>query len=79
MDIFKDKLQKNNMENRTIGILIVGIAALIGFITFSFNRALADTINTTCPHGSICPMYRAIDFLINVNTGIIVFLAAIGI
>jgi len=28
------------MKNRIVGILIIGIAALIGFIIFSFNRAL---------------------------------------
>jgi len=64
---------------RTIGILIVGIAALMVFITFSFNKAFKDIIVMTCSHGPTCPMYKAIDPLINVNIGLAIFTAAIGI
>lgn len=67
------------MKNRTAGILIIGIAALIGFIIFSFNRALTNIVNTTCSHGGDCPMWEAIDFQTNVSTGIMLFVVAIGL
>ena len=67
------------MKNRSVGILITGIAVLMGFIIFSFNRALTDIVNTTCSHGAECPMWGAIDFQTNVSTGIMMFVIAVGL
>jgi len=67
------------MKNRLVGILIVIIAVLIGFIIFSFNRALTDIVNTACSHGSSCPMWGTIDFQTNVSFGIMVFVVIIGV
>lgn len=67
------------MRNQIVGTLIIGIAVLIGFIIFSFNRALTNIVNTACSHGSSCPMWGTIDFQTNVSVGIMVFIIAIGI
>jgi len=67
------------MKNRLVGILIVIIAVLIGFIIFSFNRALTNIVNTACSHGSSCPMWGTIDFQTNVSLGIMVFVVIIGV
>lgn len=67
------------MKNRIVGFIILGIAALIGFIIFSFNRALTDIVNTTCPHGPACPMWGTIDFQTNVSLGIMMFIVAIAL
>jgi len=67
------------MRNQTVGILMIGIAALIGFIIFSFNRALTDIVNTSCSHGPTCPMYKAIEFQTNISMGIMIFVSSIGI
>ena len=67
------------MKNRTVGILIIGIVALIGFIIFSFNRALTDIVNTACPHGPSCPMWGSINFQTNVSLAIMAFVAIIGL
>lgn len=67
------------MRNRIVGILIIGIAALIGFIIFSFNRALTDVVNAACPHGPSCPMWGTIDFQTNVSIGIMTFVIVIGL
>ena len=67
------------MKNRSLGILIIGIAALIGFIVYSFNKALTDIVSTTCIHGSTCPMWGSISFQTNVSLGIMAFVAAIGL
>lgn len=67
------------MKNRTTGILIIGIAILIGFIVFSFNKALTNIVNSACSHGPSCPMWDAIDFQTSVSTGIMFFVGAIGV
>ncbi len=67
------------MNNRIVGFLIIGIAALIGFIIFSFNKALTNIVNTTCTHGPTCPMWGTIDFQTNVSIGIMIFVASIGL
>ncbi|MEM5778228.1 MAG: MarR family transcriptional regulator [Candidatus Aenigmatarchaeota archaeon] len=67
------------MKNRIAGFIILGIAALIGFIIFSFNRALVNIVNTTCTHGSSCPMWGAIDFQTNISIGIMIFVVIIAL
>jgi TM2 domain-containing membrane protein YozV len=67
------------MRNRIVGILVIGIAALIGFIIFSFNKALTDIVNSACSHGPSCPMWGTIDFQTNVSIGIMIFIVLIGL
>ncbi len=67
------------MKNRTVGFLIIGIAILIGFIIFSFNRALTSIVNTSCPHGPTCPMWETINFQTNISIGIMAFVIIIGL
>jgi len=67
------------MKNRIVGILIIAIAALIGFIIFSFNMALTDIINTSCSHGPSCPMWGTINFQTNLSIGIMAFVVLIGL
>jgi uncharacterized membrane protein len=67
------------MKNRVVGLIIISIALLIGFIIYSFNRALTEIVSTSCPHGSQCPMWGSINFHTNVSIGIMVFVLLIGI
>lgn len=67
------------MKNRIVGILVIAIALLIGFIIFSFNRALTNIVNAACSHGPDCPMWGTIDFYTNISLGIMVFVVAIGL
>lgn len=67
------------MKNRIMGFIILGIAALIGFIIFAFNRALTNIVNTACTHGPSCPMWGTIDFQTNVSLGIMIFIVAIAL
>jgi uncharacterized membrane protein len=67
------------MKNRIVGILIIAIAALIGFIIFSFNMALTNIINTSCSHGPSCPMWGTINFQTNLSIGIMAFVVLIGL
>lgn len=67
------------MRNRIVGVLIIFVALLMGFIIFSFNRAMTEIVNTSCEHGSSCPMWGTIDFQTNVSIAIMSFVIIIGI
>lgn len=67
------------MKNRIVGILIICIAILIGFIIYSFNTAMTTIVSTSCSHGSDCPMWGTIKFQTNVSIAIMVFVIIIGL
>ncbi|MFH1229655.1 MAG: MarR family transcriptional regulator [Candidatus Aenigmatarchaeota archaeon] len=67
------------MKNRIVGILVIGIALLIGFIIFSFNQAMTDIVNTSCSHGTSCPMWGTIEFQTNMSIAIMVIIIIIGL
>lgn len=48
------------MENRNVGLLIIGIAVIIGVIVWIFNSALTNIVGQTCTHGPTCSMYDTI-------------------
>jgi uncharacterized membrane protein len=45
------------MKNKHVGYLILGITAIFFFVVMSFNYALQEIVNTSCTHGSACPMH----------------------
>ncbi|MEM2932889.1 MAG: MarR family transcriptional regulator [Candidatus Pacearchaeota archaeon] len=67
------------MKNRIVGFIILGIAVLIGYIIFSFNRALTSIVNAICTHGPSCPMSGTIKFQTNVSLGIMIFIIIIAL
>lgn len=67
------------MKNRIVGILVIIIALLIGFIIYSFNQAMTNIVNASCSHGSSCPMWGTISFQTNVSIGIMLFVIVIGL
>ncbi|NIO44366.1 MAG: hypothetical protein GTN36_02320 [Candidatus Aenigmarchaeota archaeon] len=67
------------MKNRAVGILIIVIGVLIGYIIYSFNQAMVDIVNTACSHGFSCPMWGTIEFQTNVSIGIMIFIISIGL
>ncbi|MBU0460353.1 MAG: MarR family transcriptional regulator [Nanoarchaeota archaeon] len=44
------------MKNKHVGFLIIGIALLFFFVVMSYNNAIKTIIDTTCTHGTSCPM-----------------------
>ena len=48
------------MENKNVGLLIIGISVVIGIIVWIFNSALTSIVGQTCTHGSSCSMYDTI-------------------
>lgn len=67
------------MKNHIAGCMIVGVAVVIAFIVYMFNRALTKIVNTACTHGPECPMWGTISFHTNVSIGITVVIALIGV
>lgn len=66
------------MRNMIVGIIIVAIAALMAFIIYSFNQGMTQIVNTSCSHGTSCPMWGTIEFQTNMSIGITAFVALIG-
>jgi uncharacterized membrane protein len=69
----------HSMRNKIAGILVLGIDLLIGIIIFIFNRALTEIVNTSCSHGTSCPMWGTIDAQTKISVAIMVFIALIGL
>lgn len=67
------------MRNKNVGIIIIGIALLIGFIILAFNRAMTKIVNESCSHGPTCPMWGTINFQTNVSIGVMVFVILVGL
>lgn len=67
------------MKNRFVGLLVIGIAALMAFIVLSFNVAMTDIINESCTHGPSCPMWGTIEFQTNMSIAIIIFVIMVGV
>jgi len=67
------------MKNRIVGILVIGLALLIGFIIFSFNQAMTNIVSTSCSHGPECPMWGTIEFQTNLSIAIMVIIIIIGL
>ena len=48
------------MENKHVGVLVMGISFVIGIIILIFNKGLRDVVAETCSHGPECTMYSTI-------------------
>ncbi len=48
------------MENKNVGLLLIGISIVMAVIVFIFNNALKEIVADTCTHGSACTMYDTI-------------------
>jgi uncharacterized membrane protein len=67
------------MRNKNVGLLILGMALLIGAIVFLFNNALITIVNTSCSHGTTCPMYGTIKTQTYISIALIAIIVVIGI
>ena len=45
------------MKNKHVGFLILGITVIFFLVVMSFNYALKTIVNTSCSHGTACPMH----------------------
>lgn len=54
--IFIGALLPRTMENKHVGLLIIGIAIVMAIMVFIFSSALQGIITSTCSHGPTCSM-----------------------
>ena len=66
------------MKNKQVGVLLIAVSLLIGFIVFSFNKALKDIVAESCSHGPSCAMWGTIELQTNISIGLILFILVIG-
>lgn len=67
------------MKNKQVGMLIIGIAIVIGIVIFLFNSTITKLVNTSCSHGPSCSMYGDIRTQTYVSMAIIAVILIIGI
>jgi len=67
------------MENKNVGLLIVGIAIVMAIIVWLFNSALNDIVGASCTHGVECTMYDTITAQTGLSFAIIGIVVAIGL
>jgi len=68
------------MENKQVGLLIIGIAVLLIGIIFLFKGALVDITASSCSmEEEICPMYKTIDQQTYLALSIVGVLIIIGL
>lgn len=67
------------MENKNVGLLIVGIAVIMIIIVFIFNSALKNIVGQTCTHGPTCTMYDTIKTQTWLSLGIVGIILIIGV
>ncbi len=67
------------MENKQVGMLIVGIGVVMGIIVWIFNNALKKIVGTSCSHGSGCPMYGTIQTQTGLSLAIVAIVLIIGL
>lgn len=67
------------MENKKVGYIIIGIAAILGAIIFLFNRTLNKIVSDSCSHGPTCPMYGNISTQTWISVILLALIIVIGV
>lgn len=67
------------MNNKQIGFIITSFAFLLGIVIYFFNRALSQIVETSCDHGSSCPMWGSISFHTNITVALMIIVLGIGL
>ncbi len=67
------------MENKHVGMLVIGIAVMVAVIVMIFNFALQDIVGETCSMGKTCSMYKTISVQTGISLSIVGILLVTGI
>ncbi|MFH1439213.1 MAG: MarR family transcriptional regulator [Candidatus Woesearchaeota archaeon] len=67
------------MKNKIVGIIIIFISILIGFIIYSFDKALEEIHTMACSHGNTCPMLGSLEVQTKISITIMIFVIVIGL
>ena len=67
------------MENRNVGLLIIGIAIVMTIVVLLFNSVLKDAIGLSCTHGPTCEMYTGVNAQTWISLSIVAVIFIIGL
>lgn len=67
------------MENKYVGLMVIGVALVFFLVVMSFNNALEEIVNTNCDHGLTCPMYTTLSTQKIISYSLIGLLVLIGL
>jgi len=67
------------MENKQVGLLIIGLAVVMVIIVLIFNSALKNIVGQTCTHGPSCTMYDTIRTQTWISLSIVGIILIIGL
>ena len=67
------------MENKHVGLLIIGIAIVVGILVLIFNISLRSISEMSCSHGPECTMYGTMNAQLWISLSITLIILLIGI
>lgn len=67
------------MENKQVGLLIIGISVVVGIIVLIFNLTLKGIVNASCSHGSSCSMYSTMNAQLWISLSLALIILIIGL
>jgi len=66
------------MNNKNVGLLIMGIGLVVGIIVFIFNYSMRSIVGATCSHGPSCTMYDTINFQLWSSIALVAIILIVG-
>jgi hypothetical protein len=67
------------MKDRQVGYLVIAFCAAVLLIIISYDMTLYDLVNTSCSHGSACPMYATLTLQRIISFTLLGILVIIGL
>lgn len=67
------------MKNKNVGLLIIGISLVMGFIIYIFNNGMKSIVKKSCSHGPECTMYSTITTQTYISMALTVLILILGI
>lgn len=67
------------MENRNVGLLLIIISLLVGFIFFLFNNISREALNSACSHGPSCIMNKSLNAQVYITYSLVFLIFIVGL
>lgn len=67
------------MENKHVGIIITGIALVMGLVALVFSTGMKKALNQTCSHGASCAMHDTLSMQTWISISLVLILLVVGI
>lgn len=66
------------MENKHVGLLIIGIGIIVGILVLIFNLSLKEIAEMSCSHGPECTMYNTMNSQLWISLSVTLIILVIG-